>query len=590
METHECQKNKIEWKDIDWTKAQKDLSKIQHRIYKASLNGNKILVQKLQRRLLSSFYARALAVRMVTEKNRGRKTPGVDQMIIVKSTEKLQMAKNLTLNGKASSIKRIFIPKSGSKVKRPLGIPTIRDRAKQKLVLFALDAAWEANFEPNSYGFRPGRSCQDAISAIFLTCRGSQKWILDVDIHKCFEKIDHAKLIKKLETFPLIENQVKAWLKAGVMQVNGNQRLEENQSGMGTPQGGIISPLLANIALHGMENAIKNHYVEKFRKNFPGVGKRDILRRAAVIRYADDFVVITDFREEVEEIKQYLEKWLMQEAGLEFSKEKTHILNSAEGLDFLGFHMVSVNYQGRWKFITKISRKSKLNHLIELRSIIQKYKGGSAAQLITKLNPVIRGWCNYYRTCQCTEEFNQVEYMTFGQIRAWVFRRKSKGLRSRTSIKQKYFPEKYTIKFDGAEHVSDWILVGQKVGRKGIKEKIHLIRHSWILVRNHVKVQGQASPYNGDHIYWATRSIKYGIFNLTEQRLLKKQSFKCNICKMYLQTGEIIERDHIIRLADGGKDNFKNLQMVHRYCHQIKTSSENSKFKGLTKKSSVKLG
>jgi RNA-directed DNA polymerase len=587
METHECRSNLTEWKNIDWIKAQKDLSRIQHRIYKASLNGNKILVQKLQRRLLSSFYARALAVRMVTEKNQGKKTPGVDHVIVVKGTEKLQMARNLTLNGKASSIRRIFIPKPGSKKQRPLGIPTIRDRAKQKLVHFALDASWEAKFEPNSYGFRPGRSCQDAIGAIFQTCRGSQKWVLDVDIHRCFEKINHEKLIKKLDTFPLIENQVNAWLKAGVMQCKGNHESETSQSDMGTPQGGIISPLLANIALHGMEEGIKNHYVEKYRKNFPGWGKRDILRKVAVIRYADDFVIISDIKLELEEIKQYLEKWLMEEAGLEVSSEKTHILNSAEGFDFLGFHMISVNYQNRWKFLTKVSRKSKANHIKQLRNIVQKYKGGSSAQLIMKLNPVIRGWCNYYRTCQSTDDFNQMEYMLFGQIRAWVFRRKSKGLRSRTSIKLKYFPEKYTIKFDGVEHSSDWILVGQKVSRRGVKENIHLIRHSWVLVRNHVKVQGDASPYNGDHIYWATRSVKYGVFNLTEQKLLKKQSFKCNICKKYLETGQIIERDHIIRIADGGKDIFTNLQMVHRYCHQIKTNLERSKIKGLTKKSSV---
>ena len=561
----------LKWKDIDWPEAEKQVSRLQQRIYKATIIGNK--PHQLQRKLISSFYSRAIAVRRVTEKNRGRNTPGVDRMVVITSAEKLQMTRSLTLNNKASPIRRAMIPKPGKAEKRPLGIPTIKDRAKQMLVFLALEPQWEAKFEPNSYGFRPGRSCHDAVRAIFMPCRGSRKWVLDAHIQKCFDQIDHNKLMKKLETFSLIRNQVNAWLKAEILTGYADQNREIETSIMVgiTPQGGILSPLLANIALHGMETAAKDFYVENLFKGTTTMAKRDRAKKLTVIRYADNFVVIADEKETVEQVKQFLKHWLFEQAGLRLSDEKTHVKNTAEGFDFLGFHLISVKTDRKWKFHTTISKKSKARHLLRLRQVIQKNKGVSAADLIVKLNPIIRGWCNYFRICECVKDFKQVEYRTFGQIRAWVFRRKSKGLRSRHEIKLKYFPENHTIKFDGAKHSGDWILCGTRTGRNNKQVQVFLIDHSWIRSMNYVKVKENASPYNGDHLYWALRSNKYGPFSVSERKLLNKQHNKCTLCKRTFQPGEILEKDHIVRLADGGKTNINNFQMVHRYCHQVKT-------------------
>lgn len=572
MASYKC--NGLEWKDIDWPEAEKRTARLQQRIYKAARKDNRVLVHKLQRRLLCTFYARAIAVRRVTERNRGRETPGVDRMVVVKSHEKMRLVKNLTLDGKAHPIRRIWIPKPGRVEKRPLGIPTIRDRAKQMLALLALDPEWEAKFEPNSYGFRPGRSCHDAIRAIFAQCRGQRKWILDADIKGCFDNIDHSKLVGKLDTFPLLRVQVEAWLRAGIMQGFADERPEMSPSLVGTPQGGIVSPLLANVALHGLETEVKNHFAGTLYDGPTKTAVRDRRKQVGVVRYADDFVVIANTKETVQELTEYIDRWLAESAGLRLSKEKSQIRNTAESFDFLGFSMVSTRCGEVWKFHTRISRKSKARHLLRTREIIQKNKGASAGELIVKLNPVIRGWCNYFRTCECAEDFKQVEYRMFGQIRAWVFRRRSKGLRSREAIKLKYFPADSTVTFDGTKHTGQWILQGSRIGRGAEKVDVFLIYHSWVRSINYVKIAGDASPYDGNHLYWAQRSLKYGAFSASERRLISKQHSKCPLCHRFFQPGDILEKDHVIRVADGGKNTSSNLQMVHRHCHQIKTNAE----------------
>jgi RNA-directed DNA polymerase len=581
MDSYKC--NGLEWKDIDWPEAKKQTDRLQQRIYKAARKDNKVLVHKLQRRLLCTFYARAIAVRRVTERNRGRETPGVDRTVVVKSHEKMRLVKNLTLDGKAHPIRRIWIPKPGREEKRPLGIPTIRDRAKQMLALLALDPEWEAKFEPNSYGFRPGRGCHDAIRAIFAQCRGQRKWILDADIKGCFDNIDHSKLVGKLDTFPLLRRQVEAWLRAGIMQGFADERPEMSTSLVGTPQGGIVSPLLANVALHGLETEVKNHFAGTLYDGPTKTAVRDRRKQVGVVRYADDFVVIANTRETVQALTEYIDKWLYDNAGLQLSKEKSQIRDTAESFDFLGFSMVSTRCGEVWKFHTRISRKSKARHLIKTREIIQKNKGASAGELIVKLNPVIRGWCNYFRTCECVEDFKQVEYRIFGQIRAWVFRRKSKGLRSREAIKLKYFPADSTVTFDGTKHTGQWILQGSRTGRGTDKVNVFLIYHSWVRSINYVKIAGDASPYDGNHLYWAQRSLKYGSFSASERRLISRQRSQCPLCHRFFQPGDMLEKDHVIRVADGGRNTSSNLQMVHRHCHQIKTNAE-AKAKQSTKR------
>ncbi|WP_367274999.1 reverse transcriptase N-terminal domain-containing protein [Microcoleus sp. PH2017_39_LGB_O_B] len=241
-----------EWNKTPWRKLERVVFKLQKRIYQAANRGDIKALRRLQKLLMKSWAAKCLAVRRVTQDNKGKKTAGVDGVKSLTPKQRLDLIGNINLSSKVSPTRRVWIPKPGTEEKRPLGIPTMKDRALQALVKLALEPEWEARFEPNQYGFRPGRSCQDAIGAIFNAIRYKQKYVLDADIAKCFDKIDHEALLKKLNTFPLLRRQIKAWLRAGVM--DGQQLFPTLE---GTPQGGVISPLLANIALHGMEHRIK---------------------------------------------------------------------------------------------------------------------------------------------------------------------------------------------------------------------------------------------------------------------------------------------------------------------------------------------
>lgn len=282
METlNTVQKNTVqkEWCDIDWKKAERHVYRLQKRIYQAERRGDVKTVRGLQKILLKSWSAKVLAVRRVTQDNQGKKTTGVDGVKSLSPKARMSLAGQLKLDSKARPARRVWIPKPGRDEKRPLGIPTMYDRALQGLVKMAIEPQWEARFEPNSYGFRPGRSCHDAIGAIFLAIRYKPKWVLDADIAKCFDRIDHEKLLNKLDASPAIRRQVKAWLKAGVIDTGQLFPTDE-----GTPQGGVISPLLANIALHGMEESIKS-----LATKLPGKASRTNKRNAiSLIRYADD--------------------------------------------------------------------------------------------------------------------------------------------------------------------------------------------------------------------------------------------------------------------------------------------------------------
>lgn len=251
-------KNNLAWAFIRWSLIRSRVRRTQRRIYKAKRLGQTNRVHWLQKHLLNSLDAKLLAVLQVTTINKGKNTAGIDKKRALSSKEKLALANKLKLDGKTLAIRRVWIPKPGKPEKRPLGIPTIEDRAKQALAKLALEPEWEAVFEPNSYGFRPARSTHDAIEAIFLGLHHkTPKWVFDADIRKCFDRINHKALLDKLGTFPLMEAQIKAWLEADIMEGYANSPKNTQKSLMGTPQGGIISPLLANISLHGLENHLK---------------------------------------------------------------------------------------------------------------------------------------------------------------------------------------------------------------------------------------------------------------------------------------------------------------------------------------------
>lgn len=265
----------VEWNTINWRKLEKVVYKLQKRIYQASQRGDTKAVRKLQKTLMRSWSAKTLAVRKVTQDNKGKSTAGVDGIKSLSPRARVELVLSMRFNQKVKPTRRVWIPKPGKAEKRPLGIPTMHDRANQALVKLALEPEWEARFEPNSYGFRPGRNAHDAIEAIFNSIVKSEKWVLDADIAKCFDKINHSKLLEKINTFPSLRKVIKAWLKAGIID---NNQFEDTSEG--TPQGGVISPLLANIALHGMEGIVK----EYAHKTLGTSG----ISAISLIRYADD--------------------------------------------------------------------------------------------------------------------------------------------------------------------------------------------------------------------------------------------------------------------------------------------------------------
>jgi len=276
-----------EWKNIPWHKLERKVYKLQKRIYTASERGETLKGRKLQKLMIKSRAAKLLAVRRVTQENKGKKTAGVDGVKALSPRQRLELAKNLRIDGKAMPTLRVWIDKPGRDEKRPLGIPVMRDRAKQKLVELALDPEWEARFEPNSYGFRKGRSCPDAIDAINSSIQKMPKWVLDADIAKCFDCINHEALLTKLNTMPHLLRQIKAWLRCGVL--DGMKYFDTIE---GTPQGGVISPLLANVALHGMENLINQVLGGGYYISPQGKRKRYTSNTVRLIRYADDFVIL----------------------------------------------------------------------------------------------------------------------------------------------------------------------------------------------------------------------------------------------------------------------------------------------------------
>lgn len=372
-----------DWKNIPWKKVFREVFKLQKRIYRASLRGDKRVVRKLQRLLIKSWYGRLLAVRRVTQDNQGKKTPGVDGVVILDPIRKIKLAQTVNFRGKPQPVKRVYIAKPGKTEKRPLGIPVIRDRAEQAVTKQALEPEWEAKFEAKSYGFRPGRGCHDAVEEIFNNIAQQSQFVLDADIAKCFDRIGHKQLIDKLDTSPLIRRRIQGWLKAGVME--GDVFYTSDR---GAPQGGVISPLLANVALHGLETKIEAAFPE--RKAIKG---RTLRWRPKVIRYADDFVILHRDAQAIETTRGLTKTWLAK-VGLELKLEKTrltHTLNHLEqekpGFDFLGFTVrqfpkgkaakddISIDDEKhvRYKTLIKPSKTGVKRHVDKLRKIIHNH-------------------------------------------------------------------------------------------------------------------------------------------------------------------------------------------------------------------------
>jgi RNA-directed DNA polymerase len=439
----------------------------------------------------------------------------------------------------------------------------MRERAKQALVKMALEPAWEAVFEPNSYGFRPGRSAHDAIGMIFNGIHSKPKFVFDADIKGCFDTIDHDKLLKKLNTYPKLIRLIGEWLKAGVLEGQDFTPTEQ-----GTPQGGVISPLLANVALHGMEEVVKG-----------SSAKSGSTEQPVMVRYADDFVVLHSDRAELQRVAERVTAWLA-EVGLQLSPKKTrftHTLDLCEGnvgFDFLGFTVrqfrVGKTHSGKdthqrplgFKTLIRPSKEAMKRHTQEIGRKLRELRGAPQGKVISELNPIIRGWCHYHRWVVCTQAFNTCDYTTFRQLVRWG-KARHKG-KSNEWVSKKYFQRRDGRSVFGT-HIQD---------EEGTPTLIYVKNHTETVGEDWVKVRGTASPYDGNLLYWAKRLKQHPLVKNEKAKLLHRQQWRCPHCGLYFKEGDVLETDHDIPTILGGRDNLSNKFVYHRHCHDEKTASD----------------
>jgi RNA-directed DNA polymerase len=568
-----------DWNQIDWRKAEVEVFKLQKRIYRASQSGDVAKVHKLQRLLLRSWYARLLAVRRISQDNQGKHTAGIDGYKSLSPKQRLALAENLALNEKGSPLRRVWVPKPGRTEKRGLGIPTMEDRARQSLLKLALEPEWEAKFEPNSYGFRPGRSCHDAGQAIFDAIKQKSKYVLDADIAKCFDRIDHKVLLQKLNTTPTIARQIRAWLESGAL-----DKGDWTSTNEGTPQGGVISPLLANIALHGLEN-----YIKQWAETWKGC-KRTNRNSISLIRYADDFVVIHKDKSVIQQAKGLIENWL-HGLGLELKESKTricHTLNRTDGeeagFDFLGWNIrqytVGKHHSGKihgtllgFNTIIKPSKESVQTHYQKIVEVLDSMKGKSQERIIGRLNPIITGWTRYHSTVCSKETFTDLDNKVYNKLRRWVKNRHPN--KTQKWCNQRYFYRTKEKTAEGLERTNKWVFATpSKEPNNPVAGTHELRKHVWTPIVYHTKIEGTKSPFDGDWRYWSTRRGKYPGTPTRVANLMKRQKGKCARCGLYFEDEDVLEVDHIVPKSEGGKDQYKNYQLLHRHCHHEKTAED----------------
>ena len=536
-----------EWYAIDWPAIQRNVRRLQVRIAQATKEGRWGKVRALQHLLTHSFSGEVLAVRRVTE-NTGKKTPGVDKEIWDTPEKKIQAVKALKCRGYQSQpLRRVYILKSDGKTMRPLGIPTMKDRAQQALYLLALDPVVEATADKNSYGFRPQRSCADAIEQCYLALKSARTaWILEGDIKSCFDRISHDWLLAHV---PMDRAILQKWLKSGYMEKHVFHETTD-----GTPQGGIISPALSNCALDGLERLLKGKYPTGTRLRSLG-GKYPSVN---LIRYADDFVITGKTKELLEgEIKPLVEQFL-RERGLELSPTKTVVTNVTQGFDFLG---QNVRRYPNGKLLIKPSRKSIQRFLAGIREIIKAALGKSAADLINELNPKIRGWANYHRHVVSKRIFNRVDHSIFYKLWQWARRRHPD--KAPRWLKQKYFEQ----------HLGrDWLFFGETWDEEGQPVKVRLLLASRIPIKRHVKVRSEANPYDpAFETYFEKREADHMLDTFQGTRTLRflwhEQNGLCPVCNTKITRVTGWRLHHCVPRVMGGSRSVENRVLLHPECH-----------------------
>jgi len=531
------------WQLIDWERATIIVKKLQRRIVKAVKAGNWKKVRDLQRLLTNSTAAKALAVRRVTE-NKGKRTAGIDKVLWGTPKIKVKAIKLLdNKDYKAMPVRRVKIRKTNGKW-RPLGIPTMKDRAMQALHLLSLDPVSETLADWNSYGFRPFRSCADAIERCFhLLCRQiAPTWILEADIEGCFDNISKEWLLQHI---PMEKTILEQWLEAGYM-----EKTKLYPSRNGTPQGSIISPTLANMVLDGMEELLETSlnikHQNKHKRHFNPY-------QIHLIRYADDFIITANDKTILErQVKPLIQKFL-SDRGLTLSERKTHITNINDGFDFLGKNIRK--YKG--KLLIKPSKKSVQSLLIKVKDVLKKNRTIPALDLIYKLNSIIRGWAMYHRHGVSKRTFSTIDYHIYWMVWRWAKRRHNN--KSVGWILNKYYTAYKGVTYTFHAYNEDTI--------------IPLIKANHIAIQRHTKIRGNANPYDyDDEIYFEKRADRIMLNKLVGRSLLTtiflRQDGRCLHCNQKLNSEEDWNAHHLIPKHLGGKFTANNLVLLHPICHR----------------------
>lgn len=539
-----------DWYAINWHACHQNVEKLQVRIVKAVKEGRWGKVKALQRLLTCSFSGRALAVKRVTE-NKGRRTAGIDQITWSRASSKYAAIRTLKRQGyKAQPLRRVYIPKANGK-KRPLGIPTMKDRAMQALYMQALEPIAETLGDPHSYGFRRERSTMDAIdqSQRSLVKKQGPPWILEADIEGCFDNISHEWLLKNI---PMDKIILGKWLKAGYMDKGSFY-----DTATGTPQGGIISPLLANMALDGMENLLKETFPRRPRVN----GKQTRLS-IRLIRYADDFIVTGRTKELLEEKVKPLIEAFLAERGLRLSKVKTHITHIDEGFDFLGFNIRKY----KEKLLIKPAKESQKALLRKIRTTCKKMETETQRAVIRTLNPILRGWGNYYKHVSFTKSFRRIGHEVWKTLWQWAKKRHpNKGLKW---IKRKYFPST-------KGRIWTFSCKSQQKLRKDPSKYLYwkLLYLGEISFSFHNVIKAGTNIYDPAHKSYLKRRRELKILasqnlRVEEKRLWEAQDGLCPVCQHPIEEERNWDTHHIVEKSKGGGDNLDNLQLLHPNCHR----------------------